>query len=156
VFWRPFYQQLSGGARAFSDLRSPRYVDFTTMRFVGSLRGDRRSSFPSFALDKPAGNVRVCAFGDSFTYGDEVADGHDFPALLQDVFDEQGRKNVEVLNFGNSWYGFHQAYVLWDRVGRRFGCDFVLLGPDCFQSERDTTFNHSNLAFPYYMHSRYV
>ena len=153
-FWRPFVAGLRDHSP--SDLDPPPQVDASTMRLLGALRADRTSSFVRFAQPKGAEVIRLCAFGDSFTYGDEVADGHDFPALLQQVFAERGIGNVEVLNFGSPWYGFHQAYILWDAVGRRFNCDYVLLGPDCFQPERDTTFNHSNLSRPYYLHARYV
>lgn len=154
VFWRPFVAELRGAQR--SDLTPPRWVDQTTMLRLGSLLANHTSAFTRAEREKPAGVFRLCAFGDSFTYGDEVADGDDYPALLQRVFADHGATNVEVLNFGSPWHGFHQAYVLWDRVGRGFGCDVVLLGPSCFQSERDMTFNHTNLRSPYYLHARYV
>ncbi len=153
-FWSPFLHHME-----LADppaLEGPRYVDQATVRRLGTLRADRPSSFPNFTIEKPATTRRVCAFGDSFTYGDEVTDGHDFPAQLSGVYRQRGHDAVEVINFGNSWYGFHQAYIAWDDIGRRFDCDAVLLGPDCFQPERDTTFNHTGLAFPYYLHARYV
>jgi hypothetical protein len=154
VFWRPFRAGLREVHR--TKLEAPRHVDDLTMRRVGSLRADRTSAFARFDVAKRDGDVRLCALGDSFTYGDEVADGHDYPALLSRLFSERGITNVEVLNFGNSWHGFHQTYFLWDGVGRRFGCDIVLLGPDGFQPERDTTLNHTGLGFPYYLHARFV
>jgi hypothetical protein len=153
-FWRPFVADLRGAER--SDLTPPRWVDRATMLRLGSLLVNHTSAFTRAERAKPEGMLRLCAFGDSFTYGDEVADGDDYPALLRQIFAEHGAQNVEVLNFGSPWHGFHQAYVLWDRVGRGFGCDVVLLGPSCFQSERDMTFNHTNLRFPYYLHARYV
>jgi hypothetical protein len=78
-FWRPFYERLRVAQRSTVPAPPP-HVDELTMRRVGSLRADRGTSFARFELTKRAGAVRVCAFGDSFTYGDEVADGHDFPA----------------------------------------------------------------------------
>jgi len=153
-FWRPFVADLR--LRQRQDPATPPHVNAHTLAQLGALRPERRSSFVHFAPERGTDVIRLCAFGDSFTYGDEVADAHDFPTFLQERFDEAGVRNVEVLNFGNSWYGFHQAYILWDTVGRRFGCDFVLLGPDCFQPDRDTTFNHAKLVQPYYLHGRYV
>jgi hypothetical protein len=153
-FWRPFVAQLRQAP--VRSLTPPQHVDAATMRRLGSLRADRSSSFANFSPAKIAGAVRVCALGDSFTYGDEAADGHDYPALLRDLFIERGASNVEVLNFGNPWYGFHQAFIVWNDIARRFRCDVNLLGPDCFQADRDTTFNHTNLAQPYYLHARYV
>lgn len=154
AFWRPYVADLEN--RNQYELEPPRHVEAATMRRLGALRADRASSFSRFEPDKRAGVIRLCAVGDSFTYGDEAADGHDFPAFLQEIFTEDGADNVEVLNFGNPWYGFHQAYVLWDEVGRNFQCDVVLLGPDCFQPDRDTTFNHALPIQPYYLHARYV
>jgi len=153
-FWRPMVDSLRDTHR--EDLVAPRYVDMATMRRLGSLRADRMSSFPRFDRQKAEGTLRLCAYGDSFTYGDEVADGHDYPAFLQRSFEERGARNVEVINFGNSWYGFHQTFIVWSEIGRAFDCDVVLLGPDCFQPDRDTTFNHTGLAYPYYLHARFV
>lgn len=155
-FWKPFHRRLAETRAPSRPLVPPRHVDAATMRRVGSLRGDRRSSFPNFTLRKPDGAIRICAFGDSWTYGAEVVDGHDYPAFLQQMFLERGVRNVEVLNFGNSWHGFHQSYMIWEAVGRRFDCDVVLLGPRSFQPVRDSTFNHSGFAYPYYLHARYI
>jgi hypothetical protein len=154
LFWRPFRAQLV--QLRPEDPPAPRHVSQEAMLRLGALRADRTSAFTRFEVEKRDAWLRICAFGDSFTYGDEAADGHDFPAFLPLEFDRDGMGNVEVLNFGNPWYGFHQTYILWDEVGRRFACDFLLLGPDGFQPERDTTFNHTNLAYPYYLHARYV
>ncbi len=37
--------------------------------------------------------------------------------------------NVEVLNFGNPWYGYHQTYILWEEIGRRFAATRSLPRP---------------------------
>lgn len=157
VFWRPFVAELRQHRKPSAEaLKSPRYVDALTARRLGNINWFPRPLFADFAKTKEAGTTRVCAFGDSFTRGDEVADGHDYPAFLQRQFRRHGFDRVEVINFGGSWYGFHQAYLLWDAVGRQFDCDYVLLGPLSFQYGRDTTFSHTRLYSPYYLHARYV
>jgi hypothetical protein len=157
LFWLGFESELRGRHQPDSDvLEPPRHVSAETLRRVGSVAAERPSSFVHFERDKAAGVVRACAFGDSYTYGDEVAPGNDYPALLQTLLNERGYDHVEVVNFGNNWHGFHQAFLLWESVGRDFGCDYVLLGPASFQSKRDTEFNHTQLNRPYYLHARYV
>lgn len=78
------------------------------------------SAFGHFPRRKPAGAVRIGCFGDSFTWGDEVADGNDYPALLAALFSRAGAPHVEVLNFGNTAFGFNQTYVMREDVGRRY------------------------------------
>ena len=46
------------------------------------------------------GRVRVVALGDSFTFGQGIADDEALPAALEAELHERGRSNVEVLNFG--------------------------------------------------------
>ena len=86
------------------------------------LRADREySSLPSIS------RVRVAAFGDSFTHGDEVAQQDTWQAAL-----ERADPELEVLNFGVPGYGPGQAYLRYQQLGRRFGPDIVLIG---FMSE---------------------
>jgi hypothetical protein len=66
--------------------------------------------------DRPAaGRRRIAMFGESFIYGEEVADGDEFAAQL-----EQLDPSLEVLNFGVSGYGTDQAlmHYLQDGVGQ--------------------------------------
>jgi hypothetical protein len=156
LFWLPFVRELREPVPGRAASEPPRHVDALTLRRVGSLYPMKRSSFVRFEAEKAPGGVRVCAFGDSFTYGDELGDVLDYPSRLQDLLREAGAGNVEAINFGNSWHGFHQAFLLWESLGLRFGCDFVLLGPAGFQTDRDTAFNHTDLRQPYYLHARYV
>jgi len=127
-----------------------------TARRLGFVGPARKGTFHGAAAVKAPGTIRIGCFGDSFTYGDEVAEGLDFPSFLGALARRSGRSDVEVLNFGTSWYGFHQAYLMWQEVGRPMGLDAVLIGPDCYRPERDTTFGHAGAASPYYLHARYV
>ncbi|MCP4660148.1 MAG: SGNH/GDSL hydrolase family protein, partial [bacterium] len=157
-FYRPRLARLRQRQRPAGErLENRETVDDELIRRLGHLSSGKRSSFFNFPVAKPEGRVRVCAFGDSFTYGAEVGTDADFPSFLQRRFERRGANNVEVLNFGNGWHGFHQAYMLWAALGREYGCDYVLLGPACFQPLRDTRFNHTvQLSSPYYLHARYV
>ena len=128
----------------------------STLRRVGFFQNRKDTSFVRFGKEKSAGTTRVCSFGDSFTHGQETGPTHDYPSHLQRHLDAESPGSFEVLNFGQGWFGFHQTYILWDEVGRDFGCDVVLLGPAGFFPDRDVSFNHARDANPYYLHARYV
>lgn len=65
-----------------------------------------RTTGPAPLSDKPAGDKPpILAVGDSFTFGEEVADGESWPADLQRI---TGRR---VLNGGVSGYGFDQIVL---------------------------------------------
>lgn len=82
------------------------------------LRSDRE-----YEVSPAPGTRRIAAFGDSFTYCEEV----DFPdcwtARLEDGLD-----NSEVLNFGAPGYGPDQALLRYQRDGRAYGSCAVLIG----------------------------
>jgi hypothetical protein len=124
---------------------------------LGFLRAPelRRSSFGNFPTEKPPGTTRIGCFGDSFTWGSEVEDGLDWPLQLQELLRWRGRGDVEVLNFGNGSYGFHQTYLLWEALGRRYDLDLVLLAAQDFWPRRDTSFlnpfEHARV-----LHARFV
>lgn len=132
---------------------------------VGWTRNDKMSSFGNFEEKKKKGIIRIGCFGDSMTHGDEVNNIYDYPTLLQNIFSERGYKNVEVINFGAGGYGFHQAFILWEYLGKKYNLDYVLLGPLCFQPDgdyqRDSTFgapyfdNYIEREI-YVFHSRYI
>ncbi|HJQ84160.1 MAG TPA: SGNH/GDSL hydrolase family protein [Candidatus Binatia bacterium] len=125
---------------------------------VGDALGGRRHSFTAYSEAKGLGMFRIGCFGDSFTYGTEAADGLEYAAALEDVLHARGHPEVEVLNFGTPGFGLHQSYLMWDRVGRRYGLDRVVLlaKPDIWAS-RDTTFTFwSPPAARLGFHARFV
>lgn len=157
VFWRPFIAALRLRSKPPSPaLRALPYLDELAMQRLGFIQTDRQRSFVNFPETKTPGTVRICCVGDSFTYGGETVEGYDYPTILEEKLRGDGFDRIEVINFGSSWHGFHQSYLLWDAVGRHFDCDYVLLGPQSFQYDRDTTSNHSKLTSPYYLHAHYV
>jgi hypothetical protein len=128
---------------------------------LGWVGPGKKSSFSNFEKTKKTGIIRIGCFGDSFTWGDEVGYSYDYPSLLQEIFFKKGYKNVEVINFGMSWYGFQQSFMLWELLGREYALDYVVLGPACFQQVRDSTFNQT-FADSYLkgyvdaLHARYI
>jgi hypothetical protein len=84
------------------------------------------------ALAKPAGEIRIVAIGDSFTFGDEVDDGETFSAAL-----ENDLPTAEVLNLGVHGYGHDQMLLRLRRDGLAFAPDVVLLGWVDMDKERD-------------------
>ncbi len=130
-------------------------------RMLWRLNFDKKSSYVNFDMKKSPDSIRIGCFGDSFTRGDEVNERYDYPSFLQGLFQKNGYENVEILNFGMGWYGFHQAFILWENVGRQYELDAVLLGPQAFHKRRDLSFNHSFSYSPvqgdvHYFHSRYI
>ena len=67
--------------------------------------------------------VRVLAFGESFTYGSEVADGEDWPSKLAQM-DER----LEVANFGVGAWGTDQALLRFRELAPRLEPDVVVMG----------------------------
>jgi hypothetical protein len=157
LFWYPHYKSLqeTNKPRA-DDVWEPELLPAATIRKLGSVYNVQESWFGNFPKDKRPGVIRIGAFGDSFTHGDEVDRKSDFPAQLAMLMKEAGAADVEVLNFGNSWYGFGQTYMMWEEVGRAYNLDYILLGPMSFFADRDTRFNHTGGLNPYYLHSRFV
>jgi lysophospholipase L1-like esterase len=82
------------------------------------LRGERR-----YARHPARGVVRVAAFGDSFVYGNEVADSAAWPALVERWFPQ-----LEVLNYGVGGYGVDQAYLRFCTEGMTLAPQIVLIG----------------------------
>lgn len=75
----------------------------------------------------PEGVLRLAAFGDSFTHGDDVRNDETWAAL----FEKKGPA-VEVMNFGVPAYGIDQAYLRYLEEGVRFSPRIVLI---CFFTE---------------------
>jgi len=79
------------------------------------LRGSQRSA-------KEPESTRIVAIGDSFTYGNEVADNENFAALLD------ADPGLQVFNMGVPGFGIGQAYLKYRHFGARRNPDVVLFG----------------------------
>lgn len=78
-------------------------------------------------LPKPEGMLRVLALGDSFTFGVGAEEDQTYPALLEEILTRAGRP-VHVLNAGVPGYGVPAAVAWFERHGKAFDADVVLLG----------------------------
>lgn len=111
----------------------------------------RKSSFINF-IDRPKKKTRIGVFGDSHTFGAEVAERQNYPEHLQSLLGNQ----FVVINFGMNWYSLDQAFILFDHFYDEMKLDYVILGPGGLYRRRTTSFNHTNDKEPYYLHSRFI
>lgn len=82
------------------------------------MRDDRE-----YAPTPPPGVLRIAAFGDSFTYGSDVALGENWAKQITAL-----SPSIEVLNYGVGAYGLDQAYLRYLAVGGDYHPDIVLIG----------------------------
>ena len=162
-FYRALAHRIPKSAYDRKKALPPASAELTSqiMSRLGFVQTDKASSFARFDVKKKKGVVRIGCFGDSYTYGDEVGPAGDFPDLLQEILAKNGYDNYEVINFGASWYGFCQAFMMWKYVGQTYGLDIVLFGPQCLDFfERNLSFNHgwrdSSGRIYDYLHARYI
>lgn len=80
-------------------------------------------SYKEYPLQKEKGKIRIAAFGDSFTHGDEVDNAQTWEAVMES-FDSR----IEVMNFGVGCYGPDQALLRYRSKGVRFNPEIVLIG----------------------------
>jgi lysophospholipase L1-like esterase len=78
-------------------------------------------------VPKPEGMFRVLALGDSFTFGVGAEEDQTYPALLEEILARAGRPS-HVLNGGAPGYGVPDAVAWYERHGKAFDADVVLLG----------------------------
>lgn len=114
------------------------------------------TSFWNRSPQKAKGIFRIGTFGDSYTYGDEVSVEFNFPNLLQKELKRRGYPRVEIVNFGQSWWGFHQSFIFWSEMEKTYQLDAAIFGPGSMFPERETSFNHTLDHVPAYLHSRFV
>ena len=72
----------------------------------------------------PPGALRVVCYGESFTFGSEVADGESWPAQLE----EQSQGSLEVWNLAVGGWGTDQALLRFRDTREALAPDIVLLG----------------------------
>ena len=90
-------------------------------RFATTAHGARG---PKEYGPRPAeGKTRIITFGDSVTFGDEIADRMTYQFIIEAI-----RPEFEAINFGVSGYGTDQALLRYRRLGRELGADVVVIG----------------------------
>jgi hypothetical protein len=76
---------------------------------------------------KPPGVFRVVLLGDSITWGHGVGQAERYGDLLAAALRRAGSA-VQTVNLAVSGYGTDQELLLWERDGRRYCADLVVLG----------------------------
>jgi hypothetical protein len=90
----------------------------------------------------PPDTLRICIFGDSFTYGLTNNYQETIGALLETRLRARGIK-TEVLNFGVISYGMDQAYLRWKKQGFQFAPQLVI-----FFCQLENRWRNLNFYFP--------
>ena len=91
------------------------------------LRGRRE-----YDIVPPPKVLRIAAFGDSFVYGSEVADDDTWTYQLETLM-----SRTEVLNTGIGGYGTDQAFLRYQKLGKQYKADIVLIGSAPVQLRRN-------------------
>ena len=87
--------------------------------------GIRQNGHP---LDDTRMRSQVLALGDSFTFGDGVADADTWPAYLERLLDQRlPARRYQVLNAGASSYGLDQAILRAEDLIPRYRPELVIL-----------------------------
>jgi len=76
-----------------------------------------------YATDTRPDKLRIVILGDSFTFGDEVADSETYAFHLQQLLPD-----TDVINMGVHGYGHDQMLILLREEGVRYRPDVVILG----------------------------
>ena len=99
-----------------------------------------RSSI-EYTQTPPPNRIRIAAFGDSFTHGDNVSNNQTWETTLESL-----DSRLEVMNFGVGGYGPDQAYLRYKLQGKQTQPNVVLIG---FMSEN--IYRIVNRFRPFYM-----
>lgn len=103
-----------------------------------------RSAPSEYSMAPQPGVLRIALFGDSYTHGDDVPFENSWGYYLENNLEENGIQ-AEVINFGVSAYGTDQAFLRWQKLGRKLSPDIVILGFDAENVNRNV-----NLIRPIY------
>ena len=102
-------------------------------RRLGWDTGHSGTRVRSLARIPPADGMRAIALGDSFVWGNEVAEDENFAALL-----DRADNGLQVLNMGVPGYGIDQAILKYEYHGAAYHPDVVILGIYVSDYERST------------------
>ena len=117
----------------------------------------RIQHFLNFPPEKTENTIRIGAFGCSYTYGKGVNNEASYPYQLQIKLNKQfPDKKVEVFNFGVRGAGFHEQFFLWEEYAKKYGLDYILLGPRTFHWYREMTFREIYSDYVGYPKDRFV
>ncbi|MFA5260922.1 MAG: hypothetical protein WC450_06815 [Candidatus Omnitrophota bacterium] len=109
---------------------------------VSTLDDGIRSNGPQKTLNK---NLRILVVGDSYAFGDEVADNETWPAQLELL------TNYEVLNAGVSSFGFDQIILRAEELIPKYKPDIVILSLIYDDVERCAQYVRHGVPKPYFI-----
>ncbi len=112
------YDSLRGWAMT-PNVRNVSVTDGTILN--SNSRGIRGTT--EYAELRPLGKKRIVVLGDSFTFGNEVADDETYAHYLEGLLPD-----TEVLNLGVTGYGHDQMLLYLQQEGVKYRPDVVLLG----------------------------
>lgn len=87
-------------------------------------------------VPKPRGRLRILVFGDSFSFGEEVADDEAYPQIAERALAAY-HGDIEVLNLGVHGYAHDQMLLYLREVGEQLEPDVVVLGYVAQDAERN-------------------
>lgn len=85
-----------------------------------------------YSYEKSPKKIRILTIGDSFTFGEEVADHETFQSYL-----ERLAPQLEVINLGVHGYGHDQMLLYLKEEGLKYKPDIILLGFLYYDMERN-------------------
>ncbi|MCM8797112.1 MAG: SGNH/GDSL hydrolase family protein [Candidatus Omnitrophica bacterium] len=101
------------------------------VNFVGGIVKTNAQGFRSdrdFAVDKPAGCVRIVCVGDSFMFGEGVDQGNNWTSFLEQALNEKyPQKKWEVLNLAVPGYNTVMEVETLEKRGLIFRPDIVII-----------------------------
>ncbi|MDH4029166.1 MAG: GDSL-type esterase/lipase family protein, partial [Nitrospirota bacterium] len=82
-----------------------------------------------FDYTKPVNTIRIGIFGDSMTFGWGVEAEETYSKVLEDLLSrDKTVQKIEVINFGISNTGTSHQLALYQKEGRKYNLDFVIVG----------------------------
>jgi len=81
---------------------------------------------PNFTFKKKKTDIRIALIGDSFVEGAQVKDKYHFRNILEKKLNKKFTKNIEVLNFGKSFYSLYINYFYFKKYILKFNPDITI------------------------------
>ncbi len=99
-------------------------------QIVYSINNDGLNQKSNYSVKKPDKVYRIVTIGDSFTFGDNVSTGDNYPSQLEDILNKQCiSKDVnkfQVINLGVPGYDIRYAVERYKIKGRKYDPNLIL------------------------------
>lgn len=121
------YDALLGWKNRPGFSKEKRYQFGDEMRTVTESINSQGLRGEEITLEKAEGSFRVVALGCSRTYGYGVNNDQTYSAALQDILKNQEGLDAQVLNLGVNGFGIDQMALNFEKYGRAYQPDLVVL-----------------------------